>query len=276
MIKSMNDFKNREIGASDGNVGEIKDIYFDDHAWVVRYLVVDTGTWLSSRKVLISPISVEHETMATRTLHVSITKEQVENSPSIDTDKPISRQNESTYLNYYGYPDYWGGVGIWGGSMYPYGILPSNLDQAHRANREQAESAFRRAEQDRHQHDDPHLRSSQEVIGYHIHAKDGDIGHVEDILIDDETWAIRYLVLNTSNWWLGHKLLVSPQWITDINWSEEMVSIDLTRESVKNAPPYDTSTELNRKQEAGLFEHYERQGYWLEASPLSGPRGLAS
>jgi uncharacterized protein YrrD len=268
MLRSMNYLKNQEVGASDGNIGEIKDLYFDDHAWVVRYLVVDTGNWLESRKVLISPISVEHATMTTRILHLSITKKQVENSPSIDTDKPISRQNESAYLNHYGYPDYWGGVGIWGGSMYPYGVLPNSFNRANRIDREQAESAYRRAERDRHDQDDPHLRSSREVMGYHVHAKDGDIGHVEDVLIEDETWAIRYLVLNTSNWWIGHKLLVSPQWITDISWSDAKVSISLTREAVQNAPHFDTSTELNRQHEAMLVEHYGKQGYWPEARPV--------
>ena len=268
MIRSMNELKDREIGATDGNIGKVSDIYFDDHAWVMRYLIVDTGTWLQSRKVLISPISFKHETMATHSLHLSLSKEQVEDSPSIDTDKPISRQNETAYLSYYGYPDYWGGVGIWSGSMYPYGVLPGNGGQReNRADREQAESVYRRSERARHQHDDPHLRSSQEVIGYHIHAKDGDIGHVEDVLIDDETWAIRYLVLNTSNWWMGHKVLITPQWITDISWSDRKVSIDLTRESIQYAPHFDSSIELSRQHEAALFEHYGRQGYWAGAHP---------
>ncbi len=270
MIRSMKDLKAREIGATDGNIGEITDIYFDDHSWVVRYLVVDTGSWLQSRQVLISPISIRHETMATRSLHVSLTKMQVEKSPSFDTDKPISRQNETAYLSYYGYPDYWGGVGIWSGGMYPYGVLPGVVGQReNREDREQAESVYRSAERARHQHDDPHLRSSEEIIGYHIHAKDGDIGHVEDVLIDDETWAIRYLVLNTSNWWMGHNILVTPQWITDISWVDKKVSIDLTREDVQSAPHFDSSTELNREQEMALYEHYGKQGYWSGTRPVA-------
>ncbi len=125
MLRSMKDLENYTIRATDGTIGHVKDFYFDDEAWVIRYLVVDTGSWLSSRKVLISPIAIGHPDWTEKVLPVSITKEQVKNSPNIDTDKPVSRQHEIRYLGYCGYPFYWGGVGLWGATMYPNMMMPS-------------------------------------------------------------------------------------------------------------------------------------------------------
>lgn len=265
MLRSMNDLENYTIGATDGPIGQVKDFYFDDDAWAVRYLVVETGSWLNSRRVLISPIAVHHPDWAGRSLPVSITQAQVRNSPDIDTDKPVSRQHETDYLGYYGYPAYWGGMGLWGEGLYPYALEPGfagySIDQAER---QREEAAFAQAERARHRQDDPHLRSCKVVTGYHVQALDGEIGHVEDLLVDEETWAIRYLVLNTSNWWMGHRVLVAPQWITGVHWSDESMAIDLTRASIQQAPPYDSSAELNRQREMGLYDHHGRKGYWAD------------
>jgi hypothetical protein len=112
------------------------------------------------------------------------------------------------------------------------------------------------------QHDDPHLRSSNEVMRYYVHASDGDLGHVHGFLVDERSWAIRYLIVNTSNWWVGHKVLIAPQWIDQIDWAECTVSVGLTRERIKHSPPYDPTTPLGREQEAGIHAHYGRDGYW--------------
>jgi hypothetical protein len=263
MLRSLKDLENYTIGASDGPIGQVKDLYFDDAAWAVRYLVVETGSWLNSRRLLISPIAVHHPDWGGRSLPVSITQQQVRNSPDIDTDKPVSRQHETDYLAYYGYPAYWGGIGLWGEGMAPYAMVPGYLgDGLEPAERSREVAAFAQAERARHRHDDPHLRSAKAVTGYHIQAIDGEIGHVEGLLVDEQTWAIRYLVVNTSNWWLGHQVLVAPQWITGVHWSDESVSIDLTRASIEQAPPYESSAELNRQREMSLYDHYGRNGYW--------------
>lgn len=268
MLRNMNDLENYRIRATDGQIGHVKDFYFDDDAWVVRYFVVDAGSWLSSRKVLISPISVRHPDWLERTLPVSITQEQVRNSPDIDTDKPVSRQNEQEVLGYYGYPTYWGGVGLWGEGLYPYAMAPGfggyGVD---RLEREREMEAFLRDERARHRNDDPHLRSCNAVTGYHIQATDGDIGHVAGFLVDDDTWAIRYLVVDTSNWWLGHKVLIAPPWISGVHWSDQTVSVDLSRESVRNAPAYDANSAWTPDKEIDLLRHYGRQGY-RSGSPL--------
>jgi len=264
MLRSVKDLEDYAIRATDGAIGHVKDFYFDDKGWVIRYLVVDTGTWLSSRKVLISPIAIGHPNWTEKVLPVSLTKEQVKNSPDIDTEKPVSRQHEVRYFRYFGYPYYWGGAGLWGGGIYPNTMMPgyAGFVSTPHAQQSEAEKADAQAESTRHEDDDPHLRSCNAVMSYHIEATDGDIGHVEGLLVDEETWAIRYLIVNTSNWWLGHQVLIAPQWIQDVIWPDATVSVDLTRQAVKDAPPYDSAAHLDRKQEMNIHEHYGRPGYW--------------
>jgi sporulation protein YlmC with PRC-barrel domain len=267
MLRSLKSLENYKISATDGEIGHVKDFYFDDDTWVVRYLVVEAGTWLNSRQVLISPISVNQPDWLQQTLPVSITKEQVKNSPNIDTDMPVSRQNEEQYMGYYGYSSYWGGSGMWGEGLYPYAMVPGFAGYGvSRVERERELEAYLQAERERHRNDDPHLRSCEAVTGYHIHANDGDIGHVSGFLVDDETWAIRYLIVDTSNWWLGHKVLIAPRWTTGVHWSDKTVSVDLSRDSIKDAPPYDVDAALTRDQELALYRHYSRSGYWADGS----------
>ncbi|WP_211251637.1 PRC-barrel domain-containing protein [Andreprevotia chitinilytica] len=258
----MRDLEDYTIGATDGSIGKVKDFYFDDEAWVIRYFIVDTGSWLQSRKVLISPLAIGKPNWAERILPVEITQEQVRNSPDIDTEQPVSRQHEKTYLSYYGYPYYWGGVGLWGGDLFPGKPLPglegSGLAPADHAAAQgaemQAEAALRGDE-------DPHLRSCKAVIDYHILASDGQIGHVQGFLVDEKTWAIRYLVVNTSNWWLGHEVLIAPKWIENVSWSGSTVSVGLTQQAVQDAPAYDPNAPVERQEELGLYTHYGRTGH---------------
>jgi hypothetical protein len=263
MLRNLKDLENDSINATDGEIGHVKDFFFDDDAWVIRYLVVDTGSWFESRKVLISPICVDPSNRADRTLPVSLTKEQVKNSPSIDTDQPVSRQHEEQILGYYGYANYWDGAGMWGGGMYPFAMEPGYVGLGgDPLDGEWDIAAHLRAERARHRNDDPHLRSANEVIGYHLQATDGEIGHVTGYLVDEQTWAIRYLIVDTSNWWMGHKVLIAPEWISGVHWSGRSVSVDLSRESVKAAPPYETDTAWSRQSDAELYGHYGRAGYW--------------
>ena len=269
MLRSLQDLENYEIGATDGGIGHVKDFYFDDHTWVVRYLVVETGNWLLSRKVLISPISIHHPDWANKLLPVSITQEQVRNSPEMDTQKPVSRQNEMQYLAYYGYPYYWEGDGLWGSGMYPYAMSPQNTGfSANGIDRETFRKEIATQVHALHEKEDPNLRSCQAVIGHRIHATDGEIGHVAALLVDEETWAIRYFVIDTSNWWVGHQVLVAPQWITNVSWTDQSVIVGLTRESVRTAPSFDSTRELNRGEETGLYRHHNRHGYWMDTLKL--------
>jgi hypothetical protein len=266
MLRSLKDLQHYEIGATDGVVGHVRDFYFDDDAWVIRYLVVDTGHWLPGREVLISPISLLRPDWAGRRLPVSITKAQVEGSPGIDTHLPVSRQHEMQYLGYYGYPYYWAGGGLWGAGLYPYAMTPGSVSIGpDSVQQEIAIDQYEKVERAAHRNDDPHLRSCKAVVGYRIHATDGDIGHVESMLVDDETWAIRYLVVNTSNWWIGHKVLIAPEWSTGSDWELESVAVRLSRRSIQDAPSYDAASPLTREQEALLYRHHGHAGYWQDS-----------
>jgi len=269
-IKKLEDYK---ISATDGEIGKVIDFYFDDDNWTVRYLIAETGTWLDSRKVLISPISLLKPDWSEKALGVSLTREQVKDSPNIDTDKPVSRQNEEQYTNYYGYPTYWGGGALWGEGLYPMALAPGFGGYGvNRAERERELEAYLRNERERHRNDDPHLRSCNSVTGYHIHATDGDIGHVAGFLVDDQTWAIRYLIIDTSNWWMGQQVLIAPHWITEVRWADQFVEANVSREFIKQAPPYDEKAELTRDKEFSLYRHYGRPGYWHDSDEIDSEK----
>lgn len=259
MLRNIKNLKGYAIHATDGAIGHVSDFFFDDTSWVVRYLVVDTGNWLSHKKVLISPFAFGLPNWEDKILPISITKEQVKNSPDIDTEMPVSRQHEIRHLSYYGYPYYWGNGGLWGAGSTPgmmmigYGGLVPTSAPATEDQETQREQALR-AE------DDCHLRSYNAVTQYHAHATDGSIGHIQSLLIDQDSWAIRYVVVDTSNWWLGHQVLIPAQSIADIDWSDSTISIELTRQAVKDAPPYDAEAELQPDQESEINAHYHRIG----------------
>ncbi len=269
MLRSMNDLKGSQIQATDGTVGHVKDFYFDDEWWTVRYLVVETGNWLANRKVLISPAAIAQPNWTDKVLPVSMTMEQVKNCPDIDTNKPVSRQHEMDYLDYHGYPYYWGGSSLWGGELGPNMLMPGFGDfwAAPRAFPRETVREHNAVVARAHEGDDPHLRSCQAVTGYALHARDGVLGHVQGLLVDESNWAIRYMVVDTSNWWMGHKALIAPQWVEDVNWADTSVSVKLTRQAIKDAPPYDPATGVDREQEIRIYGHFKHDPYWTE--PLS-------
>jgi hypothetical protein len=248
MLHKVKTLKGYSLNSLDGEIGAVKEFYFDDKHWTIRYLVADTGKWLAGRQVLISPYALVEAIEEERHITVNLTKKQIEDSPSLDSDKPISRQFEEAYNGYYGWPMYCGGPYMWG--TYPYPVV---RDRELMSEATQDEKAW-----------DPHLRSTLEVNAYHIQASDGEIGHVEDFIIDDETWAIRYLIIDTRNWWPGKKALVSPQWIEQVSWEESKVFINLTREAIKQSPEYTENSLLTREYETRLHIHYDREGYWIE------------
>jgi uncharacterized protein YrrD len=271
MLRSINALKDYAIHAIDGNIGHVKDFYFDDTRWVIRYLIVQTGSWLVNRKVLISPIAIPKSNWDDKTFPVTITMEQVKNSPAIDTDKPVSRQHEDDYLRYYDYPNYWGSAGLWGVGIYPSLMMQgyvNNTIPGDTRTREESTNAAHEHDEDRHARDDIHLRSCEAVTGYHLHASDGNIGHITDILVDEQTWAIRYLIVETGNWWSGHKVLIAPLWIDDVQWLEKRVNVKLTRQEVKGAPLFDDNVPIDREFETDTYQHYQRSGYWIHETEL--------
>jgi hypothetical protein len=260
MLRRFTALRDFTIGAADGDIGAVDDIYFDDLSWTVRYLVVDTGTWLASRKVLLFPASVEAFDGPGARVRTGLTRRQVQDSPSIDTRKPVSRQHETALLTHYGYAPYWTGPYRWGPYAYPYplvgaGGLPPTPDAPR--NRVAEELAARERESR-----DEHLRSARAVTGYGIRASDGDLGHVEDFLVDEQDWAIRYLIVDPKSWWPGPHVLVGIDWVRGVSWDDQVVEVDVSREAVRNAPPYDATGGFGREQETRLYAHHGRPGYW--------------
>jgi hypothetical protein len=278
MLRNVKDLEGYAILANDGEIGHVKDFYFDDEKWVIRYLIVESGSWLSHRSVLITPISIGEPDCAARTLRVSITRAQVKNSPDIDTDKPVSRQHEMDYLGYYGYPLYWGGAGLWGVNAYPRmmsGVVGYGTDYSAHA-QAQPERALTEGGVDRREDGDPHLRSCEAVRKYHIQAIDGGVGHVEGMLFDDDTWAIRDLIVDTSSWWFGHQVLIAPQLIEKVSWAEQSVSVKLTRKGVKEAPLYDAAGTLAREPMPMLHGDLDVEGTRAGKGNLEHPENPAA
>jgi len=243
MLYTANTMAGYKLHGLDGEVGIVEDFYFDDQHWAIRYLVADTRRWLVDRLVLISPYAITAVNTDDRHIFLDLTKKQIEDSPPWSSDKPVSRQFEEAYYGYYGWPNYWSGPFMWG----PYSYIPRDREKLRGVN--VGGKAW-----------DPHLRSISTVIGYNIHASDGEIGHVEDFVLDDETWAIRYMVIDTRNWLPGRKVLISPKWLERVSWSESKVYVNLLRETIKQSPEYNEKSLLTRDYEIDLHRHYGFRG----------------
>jgi hypothetical protein len=249
MLRNASAIHGCAIQASDGTIGTVSDILFDQGNWLVRWLVVDTGDWLPGRKVLLPASVLGHINLQKQEFAVRLTMAQVKDSPDINTDKPVSRQMESYVYDYYGWSPYWGtdfALSAYGGMGVGLTQTPFLDEKTHE---EELDRALR--------HDgNPHLRSIEAVTGYHIHASDGEIGHIEDFLVQEDDWSIHYLVVDTKNWWPGQKVLISPRSVEEIDWSAELVSLSVDRQRVKDSPIYETSTLVDRTFEQNFHNYY--------------------
>jgi hypothetical protein len=240
-----------KVHGTDGSVGSIRDVYFNGALWNVRYMVVDTGTWLSGTKVLLSPSAVQQCDWQAGTVNVDLTTDQVKDCPGVLADAPVSRQLEEKLANHYNWPVYWG-MGISGAP-----VAERELAVAAGAIAVEAEEKLLGEEW-------PVLRSALEVKGYRIEGTDGEIGYVEDFIMEQDKgqWILRYMVANTGSWWPGKSVLVAPQWVEKIRWSERKVHVDLQQESLKEAPAFDPSVPINRQYEGHLYDFHGRERYW--------------
>jgi hypothetical protein len=269
MLRPFDQLRRSTIGAADGDIGQIADAYFDDASWTIRYLVVDTGHWLPARHVLLSPCAVVVIEAAAERIVMNLTKQQIREAPGVDAARPVSRQQETTLATYYGHPYYWAGPYRWGLTPYP---APPSPPSGIAANAP-AERA-----------DDAHLRSVREVLGYGIAATDGGLGHVEDMLVDEASWAIRYFIVDPRTWWPGPHVMIPTDWLTGISWSDQVARVDVTREAVQNAPEYiapddappaEVARGISRDHERRLYGHYGRPGYWERDPEIWGHRPAA-
>jgi hypothetical protein len=245
MLRSARSLFGYSLTATDGEIGSILDLSFDDRSNTVRYIVANTGGWLSRRLVLLSPVSFGVPQWQAKTVPVALTKKQIEDSPPIDADKTVSRQHETELSKYYGWPAYWMADPA---PVAELGYVPSLPSVSLELEEEPS--------------GDPHLRSVKETTGYHIQAVDGEIGHLDDFIVDDNLWIVRYIVVDTRNWLPGNKVVISPEWISAIRWEERKVHLQLTKDSIENAPAYNPEQPINREYEIRLYDYYGRPKYW--------------
>jgi sporulation protein YlmC with PRC-barrel domain len=223
MLRSIRQLYGKTLGTAEGEIGQVKDFYFNDQHWVVRYVIADTASWLSGRLVLISPHAFGDFQQDGDCLLVNLSRKQIENGPAIDSDKPVSRQYEEDYYRYYGWPVYWDGSGMWGMGGAPSNYLMPNQQEVCGNG---------------HDRDDPHLQSTQAINGYHIQTDEGAIGHVTDFMMDDKSWEIRHLVVETGHWFSGKEIAISPKQIDRISYEESKVFVKTTKEAILETPEY--------------------------------------
>ncbi len=247
MLRSLKTMLGYKVRATDGEIGEVADFYFDALDWFVRYLVADTGSWLAERLVLLSPTVLGWADAEDKTFDVVLTRKQVEASPPVERDMPVSRQLEAELHKHYDWVPYWQ-------APFPFAVTSAAVAVQDSVEEEEDTADG-----------DPHLHSTREVTGYHIYASDGEIGHVDDLIIEDELWVVRYLTVDTGNWLPGKKVLLVPSWVQQIDWLEHMVYVDLSRESIEKSPEFDPSTAVNRDYEERLYDYYGRRKYWEES-----------
>lgn len=253
------------LQARDGEIGKVEDFYFDDHDWRVRYFVVDAGSWLDGRRVLISTsvLGEPHE----KTIPVQLTRQQVKDSPGIDANKPVSRQYEESLVGYYGWPAWWtsgmGPMTAVGQPAYPAVPIPATGGTANASGLETGDEDEGMEDAPRSdQRRDPHLRSYKEVSGYRLNADDGEIGRVSDFIVDHEKWNMLYMVVDTGGLFGGKQVLLAPSWVQTISWADKHFDIDLSVETIRSSPEYDSSRPFLRDDEERINRHYQRRDTW--------------
>lgn len=243
-IRTLDSLKTYVLSARDGEIGKLEDVYFGSNHWIVRYFVAGTGGWLGQRHVLVAPRAVRRVNEAERILEIDLERDQVKGSPPTDLEVMMSRKYEELYHRHYGWEPYWTGASRASGDG-------SSTRESPPAFVEEEASA---------ELPNPSLRSGDEIRGCQIQARDGFIGHVEDLLIDDGEWRVRYLEVNTRNWWPGRRVLIAPAWIQGMSWARREVRVEVTRQAVRSAPEYDPAEPLGPDDEIRLFEHYGLSG----------------
>lgn len=254
MLKTMQDLKGYKIEATDGEVGYVEEIYFDETSWDVRYIIAAVGGWFSRQYVLLSPASVMSVDNSVQTIVTRLSKEQIKSSPDIDTHKPISREIEEAIHAHYQWQPYWIASSMGTVSAEPHLSAvtpPTPVAYPHFSESDEVQNEIRST-----------LRSSSEVAGYNIKAKDGAIGHVETFYIDTAHWKVRYIIVDTRNWLPGKHVIVSPAWVTGINWSESTMTLSLPQEAIEGSPEYNPQEAVKRSYEESLFQYYDRAPYW--------------
>lgn len=246
MLHNIKELKKFDITAIDGPIGTVHDFIIDEKNWTVRYLVVDTMKWLPGRKVLISPMSISEFDLVNGNIQLSLTKEKIKDSPPIESKLP-TREYEANLVHYYGLRPYWSDHSFWK-EYTPTSELTKPNSKFETLDDYDVKST---------------LRSFTEISGYTIEAIDGNIGHVENFVICDETWQVRYLVIDTRNWWVGKHVLIAPQWITYVSWPEKIMRVELKKDTIEKGPEYEPEQVITRDFEDEIYTIYDKPKFWL-------------
>ncbi|QDU80029.1 PRC-barrel domain protein [Polystyrenella longa] len=247
MLISCNILPGYKLKAIDGDFGTITDLLFDDENKMIRYFVVNCGGWLNREEVLLSPVAFEEPDHEAFTISTILSKHAIEDAPAIESNPPVSKQSQSDLADYFDWPMFWSHI-------------PEQL--SHRL-------SFDESEVEAGESHDMHLRSLKEIRGYTIKCNEGDLGHVEELIVDTDTWTLRYLTIDTGVWLPGKKVIIGIDWLSDICWEEQSASIDLSREQVKDAPIYNPRSPINREYETKVYDYYGRPTYWSKAGTYS-------
>lgn len=245
MLRSVKELRGYTLHAKDGEIGNVFTYYFDDRTWEIRYIVVETGNWLTHRKVLLAPAAFGIPDWEAQSIPVILTQEQIKNSPPVDVDKPVSRQMEEELHGYYGWSPYWR-------------ISTSPLQSGAMALAHLMAEQKKEIDEEQQRPTNPHLRSVREVSGYDIHAVDGDIAKIDDFITDDEMWQIRYMIIALED----KKGILAVQWVDHVDWADRSVIVNLEKMIIKLAPEFDPTTPVNREYEVRLYDYYGRPKYW--------------
>jgi uncharacterized protein YrrD len=258
MLRKVKDILGSTIRATDGDIGSVRDLYFDDHEWSVRYMVVETGPWLFGKQVLISPDSMEQFNWEDRALYVSLTTEQVKNAPDVDLAQPISREQARDVNMYYGWSLHWLGFGDIAAPAGAPGAYTGIEAAEPRRGRQWAEPRDHTPEPE----NETTLRSAREVMGYDVQASDEKVGNLEDIFVDEASWRIHYLVVDTGGLLPGKQVLIAREWVQRFDWARSEVYVDIPRDRIETAPEYDPEDVIRREYEDRLYEHYQFPRPW--------------
>ncbi len=256
MLRKANSLIGYKLDAKDDNLGEVDDFYFSTKDWTIRYMVADIGNWFTGRRVLIAQSEMGVPNWEQKLIPVDLTKEQVRDSPDIDLTRPIGREQEASLYSYYGWPTYWGAPGTLGMGMGAIGAGVAMGTPVPPATGRRVSDVPDEAEAAVYPKGERHLQSMREVTGFNIQGADGSLGSVEDFFVDDHSWNIRYLEIDTSKWLPGRQVLFSPEWVDRVDWDNSKVYTQMTKEQVKNSPEYNRDTMIDQNYESSLHKHY--------------------
>jgi hypothetical protein len=259
MLRPFHSLRGSALAASDGEIGKIREFYFDDELWIVRYLIVEAGSCLSSREVLIVPLVLGAIDPRSGAIAVTLTREQVLHAPLIETDRPISQQEEARLHQHYDWDPHRLPRGVPGLMLVPSALAPAPAfapaPEVSEILQPDLPPDSRGAKGHRH------LRSSAEVLsGYTINAQDAEIGIVNDFIVDDVEWRVRYLEIHTGILFFGKDKLLAPEWVERISHETAEVFVNLVSAAIKDAPEYNSAEPLSQVFEQRLHDHYSRKG----------------